>query len=241
MIEKKIHYIWLGGKPKNRFVSACINSWHKHLPDYEIIEWNEKNLDIKKLRQENSFFDACMKKKLWAFASDYLRLYVLYQEGGIYFDTDIQVIRSLSPLLDNDFFVGYEEQEKKTICTAVIGAEKNSKCIKRLLSFYEKEIFEKDLYINPSIFNFCISEDHETFSKMTVYNQDFFAPFNPFGKNNAPVETNNTYTIHWYTGDWGMSRKGYVFLNTKHLHGMKKLYQIVRKNLGYYRRRFKKN
>ena len=81
MIQKKIHYIWLGGKQKSKLTEICINSWKRVLPDYEIIEWNENNLEIEELCKENRFFKKCYELKLWAFVSDYIRLYVLYKYG----------------------------------------------------------------------------------------------------------------------------------------------------------------
>lgn len=101
MIEKKIHYVWFG-KNKPLKVLKCIDSWKKYLPDYEIIEWNEKNFDIEKEMKENRFFRECYKRKLWAFVADYVRVKVLYKYGGIYFDTDIEVLKSFDPLLDNE-------------------------------------------------------------------------------------------------------------------------------------------
>lgn len=82
MIPKKLHYIWLGKKSKSSLTNMCINSWHRMMPNYEIVEWNEENLDLQQLRKQNRFLDECIKLKLWAFVSDYLRLYVLCEGGG---------------------------------------------------------------------------------------------------------------------------------------------------------------
>lgn len=107
MIEKKIHYVWFGGdKPEK--VLKCIKSWKNILPEYEIIEWNEKNFDIEKEMQENKFFRECYKRKLWAFVSDYVRVKVLYEYGGIYLDTDMEIIKDITPLLNTKLFLGYE-------------------------------------------------------------------------------------------------------------------------------------
>ena len=112
MIPKIIHYIWLGGKPKPNVVNICINSWREKLSDYEIIEWNEKNLKLDEISSKNKFFSECRKRKLWAYMADYLRLWILYQYGGIYIDTDMQIIRSLDSLLDCDFWIGEEQKIK---------------------------------------------------------------------------------------------------------------------------------
>ena len=105
MISKKIHYIWLGENKKDRVSQICINSWKNVLKDYKIIEWNEDNLPLDKIAKANSFFACCMKYKLWAFMSDYLRLWILYQEGGVYMDTDVQAIKPFDDLLKNKTFL----------------------------------------------------------------------------------------------------------------------------------------
>ena len=93
MIPKKIHYIWLGRNKKDRASQICLNSWKTNLKDYEIIEWNEDNLPLDSIAQHNRFFYYCRKYKLWAFMSDYLRLWILYKEGGIYLDTYVQLLK----------------------------------------------------------------------------------------------------------------------------------------------------
>ena len=131
MIPKKIHYIWFGKKNKNKLTEICINSWKRTLIDYEIIEWNEQNIDIEKLCNSNKFFKKCYELKLWAFVSDYLRLYILYNEGGIYLDTDVEVLKKYDELLNNQVFMGFEEGEY--IGTSVIGSEKHNPLIEEEL------------------------------------------------------------------------------------------------------------
>ena len=100
MIPKKIHYVWIGG-PKGNLENMCINSWREKLPDYEIVEWNEHNVDIEKEIKGKKFLEVCYKKKLWAFISDYIRIKVLYEQGGVYMDTDMQILKDISPILEN--------------------------------------------------------------------------------------------------------------------------------------------
>ena len=90
MIPKKIHYCWFGGKPLNKLGKKCLKSWKKHFPDYEIIEWNESNFDLNCCQYVKEAYEA----KKWAFVSDYVRYKVLYEQGGVYFDTDVEVIKS---------------------------------------------------------------------------------------------------------------------------------------------------
>lgn len=234
-IPKVIHYIWLGNKRKSKLTEVCMNTWYRNLKDYKIIEWNESNLDIDKLCKHNAFLKKCVELKLWAFVSDYLRLYILFNEGGIYFDTDIEVLKSLDPLLDRDMFIGYEEKEQ--ICTAVIGATKENPKIKKILQFYDQDIWNVDEYINTIIFKNIIKKNPEIFSKLEVLDKDVFSPYRLFGDNNGLIEKVQSYTIHWYSKNWGMSRKGYVFLNTKHIKSpVKGAFAKLRKNIGYFRR-----
>lgn len=234
MIPKKIHYIWLGQKPKNKLTELCVNSWYRCLSDYEIIEWNEDNLELKALCEENRFLAKCVKLKLWAFVSDYLRLYILYREGGIYLDTDVEVLKSFTPLLEQPMFIGYEIDDY--IGTAVIGAEKGNSSIKRLLSFYDEEIWNVDYFNNPIIFKRLIETDKENFCDCKIYPQEYFSPYHPGKRTVGTVEKKETYSIHWYTGNWNMSRQGYVFLHCKHIKNIsKKILMAIKKNLSYWK------
>lgn len=234
-IPKTINYIWLGGKPKSKLTEACMNTWYRNLKDYQIVEWNESNLHIDQLCQNNAFLKRCVELKLWAFASDYLRLYILFNEGGIYFDTDIEVLKSLDSLLNRDMFIGYEEIGQ--IGTSVIGSTKKNPKIKKLLQFYDKDVWNVDYYINPIIFRNVIKENPDVFFNLEILGRNVFSPYCLLSENNGLVEKEESYTIHWYSKNWGMSRKGYVFLNTKHIKSsIKCVYEKLRKNVGYFRK-----
>ena len=221
----------MGNKPKSRLTELCINTWRRHLFDYKIIEWNENNLNLEGLRKNNKFLDRCCKLKLWAFVSDYLRLYILYHYGGIYFDTDIEVIKSFNDLLKNKMFIGFEADEY--FCTGVIGSEINNLTIKMILDFYEKDIWAVDFINNPIIFKYLFNNEPELFSDCVVMPREAFSPYSPGGSLEKRIESDNTYAIHWYTANWNLSRRGYVFIYTKHLRGVKKCYQKLKKTLGY--------
>lgn len=236
MISKKIHYIWLGRNQKDRLSLACINSWRRLLPDYEIIEWNENNLPIQKIAESNLFFRSCMKKKLWAFMSDYLRLYVLQNEGGIYLDTDVEVLKRFDDLLNNQMFLGKESGNY--IGTGIIGAERNHPIIDNLLKFYDEEIWRVNYFSNPIIFSEVLNRRLELQSMYTVFPQDYFSPLNyKDNKIISLVGNENTYCIHWYSGNWGMTRSGYVFLLTKQYKGTRYIIEVLRKNMGYFLRK----
>lgn len=104
MIPKKIHYCWFGGNPLPDSAKSCIASWRKFCPDYEIIEWNESNYDVNKIRYTQQAY-ACRK---WSFVSDYARLDIIYQHGGIYLDTDVELLRPLDSLREYEGFMGFE-------------------------------------------------------------------------------------------------------------------------------------
>ena len=111
-IPKIIHYVWVGNNEKPKDIKRCMETWKKHLKDYEIIEWNEKNFDI----DSNKFVKEAYEARKWAYVSDYIRAYAIYNYGGIYLDTDVLVVESLDSLLDNRAFVGYENPQYPYRC-----------------------------------------------------------------------------------------------------------------------------
>lgn len=128
-IPKTIHYVWVGGNPKPDNIKKCMKTW-KLLKGYEIIEWNENNFDI----DAHEFTKRAYADKKWAFVSDYIRAWAIYNYGGIYLDTDVIVLETLDSLLDNKAFVGYETPNHPF--TAVFGAEPNHPLIKDMLDYY---------------------------------------------------------------------------------------------------------
>lgn len=141
-IPKTIHYCWFGGGVKNQLIQNCMATWEKILPDYQIREWSEK--DLEPLRK-NLYLQQALAAGKWAFVSDVVRLYALYTEGGIYLDTDVEVLRSFNDFLDHDFFIGSEKNNNfKSIGTAVIGAAPKNPIIKSMLNVYETSAFIRD-------------------------------------------------------------------------------------------------
>lgn len=131
MIPKKIHYVWVGGKEKPKDIKKCMKTWKKHLQDYEVIEWNESNFDI----NSHPFCKAAYEAKKWAYVSDYIRAYVIYNEGGIYLDTDVLILDNFDKFLNHRAFVGFERPDFPF--TAVFGAEKKHPLVKKMLKYYD--------------------------------------------------------------------------------------------------------
>lgn len=132
MIPKKIHYCWFGYNPKPKLAEKCIASWREFCPDYEIIEWNESNFDVSK----SEYTRFCYEAKKWAFLSDYVRLVILYEHGGVYFDTDNELIRNIDELLAYEAFYGFERAD--CVNTGLgFGAQSEHITVKAMMDAYE--------------------------------------------------------------------------------------------------------
>lgn len=208
MIPKKIHYCWFGGKPLPKEVKKCIDSWKKYCPDYEIIEWNENNYDINK----NKYTQLTHQNKKWAFLSDYVRLDVIYKYGGIYLDTDVELIKPLDDLLIYKGYMGMEQVGK--VATGLgFGAVKKHKFLLENMKYYEKEenfIDEKGDFkkaICVKITTDLLEENGfkkenkiQEICDMTIFPIDYFCP-KVMGTNKLRI-TKNTYSIHHYDASW---------------------------------------
>ena len=132
MIPKKIHYCWFGGNSLSSEVRECIASWRQFCPDYEIIEWNEKNFDVDCIRYTADAY----RDRRWAYVTDYARLKIVYEQGGIYLDTDVELLRPLDPLLENKVYFGM--QRAGEVATGLgFGAEAGAELLRRLMAGYE--------------------------------------------------------------------------------------------------------
>ena len=133
MIPKIIHYCWFGGKPLPKDVEQCIASWRKHCPDYEIRQWNESNFDV----MAHPFTKAAYEAKSWAFVSDYARLKVVYEHGGIYLDTDVELCKSLDNLLQESCYFGVQQVNQVVQTGLGFGAERGHMGIMAMLREYD--------------------------------------------------------------------------------------------------------
>ncbi|MDE6766969.1 MAG: glycosyl transferase [Eubacterium sp.] len=207
MIPKKIHYCWFGGNPKPDSVQKCINSWKKFCPNYEIIEWNESNFDIHCM----PFVEQAIEAKKYAFASDVARLIVVYENGGLYFDTDVEVIKNFDDLLDNTAFLGFENNEYVASGLG-FGSEAGVEFFKKHIDVYKDEIFiNPDGSFNmlgcPRVATKLLLEkglvqngQEQIVDGVHIYPSDYFNPYDSIiGK---LIKTNNTYSVHWYDASW---------------------------------------
>lgn len=131
MIPKIIHYCWFGPNPIPKKTRKCIDSWKKFFPDFDFMFWNETNSPL-----DSSFVKEAIKQKKWAFVADYVRTWALYTYGGIYFDTDVLVIKSFKDLMQEKVFLAYEQEEKKYVNVAVWGAERNNEFLREIIWFF---------------------------------------------------------------------------------------------------------
>lgn len=131
MIPKRIHYCWFGRGEKPKLAKKCIDSWKKLCPDYEVIEWNEENFDVTKYE----YTQYCYSQGKWAFLSDFARLIAVYDNGGIYLDTDVELVKRPDELLDYQAFFGFENDE--TVATGLgFGAVSNHPIVKAMIDTY---------------------------------------------------------------------------------------------------------
>ncbi len=210
MIPKTIHYCWFGGGKKPKQVIKCIDSWKKNCPDFKIFEWNESNTDL----AMNGYVSQAFEQKKWAFLTDYLRLKIIFEHGGIYLDTDVEIIKTMDDLLLQNFFLGCESEG--VIATGLgFGAIPNCTVIGTMLEEYEKRflynrntpiefiacpelntyavkhLMEKNDRIGLEIIEFCGGK---------IYPPEYFCPYNYHSK--VLNLTSKTYSIHHYYGSW---------------------------------------
>lgn len=206
-IPKKIHYCWFGRGEKPELAIKCIESWKKFLPDYEIIEWNEDNFDV----NMNRYVKEAYENKKFAFVTDFVRLYVLYNYGGIYMDTDVEVLKPLDIFLKHPAFSGFENNN--FIPTGIMASKKNNKWVKLLLDDYNDISFVKEdgtfdlttnviRISNTTQKNYALKLDntYQDLGDVVFYPHDYFCPKD--WDTGDIYLTENTYTIHHFSGSW---------------------------------------
>ncbi|MBQ7920646.1 MAG: hypothetical protein IJ324_11985 [Lachnospiraceae bacterium] len=223
VIPKKIHYCWFSRNPIPDYLKRCIDSWYKYCPEYEIVKWDEDNYDINK----NLYMKQAYEAKKWGFVPDIARLDILYEHGGIYLDTDVELIRSLDDLLYQSAFVGVEKWGNINVGGGC-GAVSHHPIIKRMLDFRINEKFLlEDGGLNQTTCGFYETrpliklgmKPNNTIQRigdMTIYSSDFFHPYDYMS--GETIITENTYSIHHFNGGWLDEKKMAERKNTQKIY-----------------------
>ena len=203
MIPKIIHYCWFGKKDLPPEAKRCIASWKKMCPDYDIIRWDENNFDV----NQNPFIKAAYEAKKWAFVSDYARLKVVYDNGGIYLDTDVELRKNLDSLREHGCYIGIQQNE--FLCTTGLGfgATKSNPVVLKMLESYDDLTFSEShtLELSCPLLNNAVIRSYGLVSnteitdlpEVTVYPTQYFDPYG--GEN---LLCNETYSVHHYAASW---------------------------------------
>lgn len=215
MIPKVIHYCWFGRNPLPELAKKCIASWRKYLPDYEIKEWNEDNFNVNIIPYTKEAYSA----KKYAFVSDYARFWILYNYGGLYFDTDVEVIKPMNDIISKGAFMGCEnnaDKGKKWLAVAPglgLGCDLGMDFYKKMLELYATLVFEyqegqelkmKNVVTYTSEMlkeeGLRIVDEIQYCAGIWIYPKEYFCPINP--QTLKCRKTSKTYTIHYYAGSW---------------------------------------
>ena len=206
-IPKIINYVWVGGGKHSKLQKRCMKSWKKFCPDYKIVRWDESNFDIS---SAPLYVRQAYEAKKWAFVSDYVRFKVLYDNGGLYFDTDTEIIKDISHLLQNNAFMAFESNDM--ITSGVMGACKGDRFVKEILESYkDREFYDKDGNLNTVVTGKYTTEvflkhglilggGEQSVENWKIYPFTYFYPVKVI--NNRTYYTENTCIVHWFEGTW---------------------------------------
>lgn len=218
MIEKKIHYCWFGKGEMKPLMKKCLKSWKKYCPDYEIIEWNEDNFDVNSTLWTKQAYEA----KKYAFVADYVRLKVLYEYGGVYFDTDQELIKPIASFVNHKAFLGFIDNTD--ISCGVMGAEKHNSIIKEFLDSYENKSFIQgdviDTKPNTDIFTQILvrngldqNGEYQVVSDIHIYPRTYFCPTSCVDPTN--YVSDKTVSIHHWAMTWRKESEKKTFARVK--------------------------
>ena len=238
MIPKIIHYCWFGRGPMPELAQKCIDSWHRHMPDYEYKLWNEDTFDIR----SNAYAKEAYEAKKYAFVSDYVRLYALYTEGGVYMDTDVEVLRPFDDhLMSRSGFIGFEGTKRLPVGTGVIACHANSEWAKEQLNVYQDIHFLQndgtyDLTTNPvritSLMRqngFLQNGQEQDYKDIHVFPVDYFCPRQTTGEY---FLTDRTYCDHHFMGSWNGAHPKNGLMRLLGQKNLTKLIKLKRRLLG---------
>ena len=211
-IPKRIFYVWLGDK-KTPLANICVENWRDKLKDFEIIEINENSqyFDFQKAYNTCLWFQTVYDRKLWAYVADYIRCKVLYENGGVYLDTDMTINKDITPLLKNKFFIAREKPH--IVSAGLFGSIKHHPLLAKMIEFYEKDIFNSPLYVITHIITKLLVNNN--FDDVVVYPEEYFYPFYGDEEFSHSCITPNTYAIHWWNSSWRTEEQEF-FLKNKH-------------------------
>ena len=215
MIPKLIHYCWFGRGEMPELVERCVASWHTHMPDWDFRLWSEDNFDVNIAPR---YVREAYAAKKYAFVSDYVRLWALEREGGIYLDTDVEVLRSFDPLLSDTAFIGLEESKALLPGTCVMGCEAHCGWVKDMLTTYDNARFiyedgTMDMTTNVQRLGNRMVEGGLMRERknqylpqwgLRVYTHDYFSPIT---STRVMRKSKNTYCIHRFAGTWVDGKK----------------------------------
>ena len=223
MIPKLIHYCWFGRGELNDKAKMCLASWKKLCPDYRIVEWNEDNFDV----HQNAYTEMCYRERKFAFLSDYARLLILHEHGGLYFDVDVEIVKPFDDLLTYPAFFGFENDDHvNTGCG--FGAEAGNPAVEAMIRAYDPLLDGQHGTVGCPILNtealvslgLVLDGKEQDIGCAHVFPQTCF---NPYDDTTGWLDqTKHTYSIHWYAKSWWA--KKYVVRNwlTRPLHRMQK-------------------
>lgn len=234
MIPKTIHYCWFGGNPLPMSVKKCIKSWKEKCPDYKIIQWNENNFDV----NSHPFVKTAYQSRAWAFVSDFARLKIIYEQGGIYLDTDVELLKNLDPLLEYDGFFAIQQYSHLCATGLGFGGIKNSSIIKLMLSAYDKIEFDFTtreqiacpILNDKAIKNFGYEYNENTpvlINNVMIFPPRYFDPYAPGTSKSLLCE--DTISIHHYSSTWmskktNLRRKIYFWIGPRILFILKSIF-----------------
>ena len=218
-INKIIHYCWFGGNPLPEDAVKCIESWKKYCPDYEIKQWDESNFDFTTCTYAREAYE----EKKWAFVSDYARFWILYNYGGLYFDTDVELINDISDIVCAGAFMGSEPFASGSCRVAAglgLGVEAMHPIYKEILEHYQSMHFKisDGVYNDETIVTYItdILKKHgykgngsvESIMNVKIYPPEYFCPMDvDTGELHI---TKNTRSIHWYSASWKDEREAQI-------------------------------
>jgi mannosyltransferase OCH1-like enzyme len=235
MLPKSLHYCWFGNNPKSKVFQDCLQSWQHYCPDFEIKEWNENNTKS----FANSFYKNALRKKKYAFVADYIRAKVLFEEGGIYLDTDMMLFQPLDVLLQHDFFIGEEVDSR--INFAIFGSIKKHRFLKQMLDFYDTSDF--NVFAPPVItHSFSPLINAQTVgTNEIIFKPSYFYPlhFENRLQNYAEFIKPESYAVHLWDHSWAKEPQMGIVPLIKNLGEVTVDYLFYNYSCAYFRRYFK--